>query len=189
MKNVSIFIGSVLLLCACSTPRYNYKFSYYDYNSRRKASQPAPAAPVVVAGQSELPSLPVIPAEDVPESPLILQSEPIASVSQDPVTANPGFTVEKAAFEKKYKEMSKSERREFRKSLKTEVKNLIKAKKNGDSVDEVKVMDHDLKLAIIFGAVALTLSFFGGVNSVFWVLSVVSLVVAVVFFIKWIAEQ
>jgi len=71
-------------------------------------------------------------------------------------------------------------------------RNYSKSKKSGDNgavVNDTKAMDYNLKMAIIFGAVAATLSFFGGVNSVFWILSVVFLVVGVVFFIKWIAEQ
>jgi cell division protein FtsW (lipid II flippase) len=108
------------------------------------------------------------------------------------VPATPVAAPVKADVAKAYKEMSKSERKEFKKALKTELKNYIKGKKPGDtgaSVADAKVMDHDLKMALIFGSVAIVLSFFGGVNSVFWILSVVALVVAVVFFIKWLAEQ
>ncbi len=50
-------------------------------------------------------------------------------------------------------------------------------------------MDHDLKLAIIFGAVGLTLTLFGGVNEVFWILGVIAFVVGVVFFVKWVVRQ
>ena len=75
--------------------------------------------------------------------------------------------------------------------MKNEIKNVLKSKKKaeGNADKDVKAMDYNLKMAIIFAAVAVTLSFFGGVNSVFWILSVVALVIGVVFFIKWLAEQ
>ena len=50
-------------------------------------------------------------------------------------------------------------------------------------------MDNDLKLAIIFGAVGLTLTLFGGINEAFWILGVISIVVGVVFLIKWLVRQ
>ena len=50
-------------------------------------------------------------------------------------------------------------------------------------------MDNDLKMALIFAVVAIVLSAFGGVNSIFWILGVIATVVAIVFFIKWLAEQ
>ena len=193
MKTVPLVIAFALLLAACATPKYSYNFDYHDYNSGKKAKE---SEKVVVADVSRPQAAPepleVMEEDVVIESPLILVNEPVASndnrVSDADVAAP---VMDKKAFEKKYAEMSRSERKEFKKALKSEIKNLVNGNKddNGASVDEAKVMDHDLKMALIFGAVAITLSFFGGVNSIFWILSVVSLVVAVVFFIKWIAEQ
>ena len=192
MKTVPLVIVFALMLAACATPKYSYNFDYYNYNSGKKAKA---SEKVVVAGVSRPESVPEpleVSEEDIIESPLIHVDEPVASsdngVSDADVTVP---VMDKIAFEKKYSEMSKSERKGFKKALKSEIRNLVNSNKddNGASVDEAKAMDHDLKMALIFGAVALTLSFFGGVNSIFWILSVVSLVVAVVFFIKWIAEQ
>jgi hypothetical protein len=50
-------------------------------------------------------------------------------------------------------------------------------------------MDKDLKMAAIFGSVGLVLTFLGGVNSVFWVLGVIAIVIGVVFFIRWLSRQ
>lgn len=186
MKTIPFLLAGVLLLAACATPKYSYYFDHYDYNSGRKNT------PVVAA--NETPALQTLPPL-TGTSPIVLEKEnvvaSIKSAEVLPVKA-PAPAVEKKELEKKYAAMTKAERREFRKALKTEVKNYIKAKKPGDHVAaamDTKAMDYNLKMAIIFGAVALTLSFFGGVNSVFWIISVVSLVIGVVFFIKWIAEQ
>lgn len=168
---------SVLLVSACSSPKYTYNFDTYDYNSGRKKKE---AEKEVVASQTEAPSIQALP------SPLTVSEENVVA-SSSPVTPAPASTLKPA---KKYGDLTKTEKKELRKAVKTEIKNYLKAKKgDGNVSQESKAMDYNLKMAIIFGAVALTLSFFGGVNSIFWILSVVSLVIGVVFFIKWIAEQ
>jgi hypothetical protein len=188
MKKFILVMAGAVVLAACSAPKYTYHFDHYDYNSGKKKTETAS----LTVNESTSAATPPAATE---ESFLILENEN-ATVSTDPqlyTTSGAAPTIkEKSNVEKKYSELTKAEKKEFRKALKTEIKKYAKAIRNGDSVNSVaatKVMDNDLKLAIIFGAVALTLSFFGGVNSVFWVLSVVSLVIAVVFFIKWIAEQ
>lgn len=186
MKNFITLLASVLLLASCSAPKYSYYFDHYDYNSGKKKAE---AEKTALAAND----LRVTPATE--ESPLSLGKETVvASTANDaaaPVKSAPSV-MEKVAAGKKYTDLTKTEKKEFRKALKTEVKKYMKAKKSGDngaSTADTKALDYNLKMAIIFGAIALTLSFFGGVNSVFWVLSVVSLVIGVVFFVKWIAEQ
>ena len=86
----------------------------------------------------------------------------------------------------------KLRKKEFRKELKSEIKKYIKAKKSGDniaSITDTKVLDHDLKMALIFGIVAILLTAFAGLNPVFWILGVISAVIAIVFLISWIADQ
>lgn len=186
MKNIITLLASVLLLAACSAPKYSYYFDHYDYNSGKKKAQAEKSDLAVNAPQA---------TAGTEESPLTLEKETVvASVANDaaaPVKREVPV-MEKITAGKKYTDLTKAEKKEFRKALKTEVKQYMKAKKSGDngaSTADTKALDYNLKMAIIFGAIALTLSFFGGVNSVFWILSVVSLVVGVVFFIKWIAEQ
>ena len=36
MKKYLLLIASVLLLAACSSPKYAYYFDHYDYNSGKK---------------------------------------------------------------------------------------------------------------------------------------------------------
>jgi hypothetical protein len=192
MKKYLLLLASVLLLAACSSPKYAYYFDHYDYNSgKKKVETPA----------SQLPQT-TITTPDV--NPLLLDEnnvtasaenkiQPVEYTSAQPVEYTPAMVKEKASLlEQKYKSLSKAEKKEFRKELKTEVKKMIKAKKNGDSLDLIKertAMDHDLKMALIFGIVGILLSAFGGVNSIFWILGVISTVIAIVFLIKWLAEQ
>jgi TPP-dependent pyruvate/acetoin dehydrogenase alpha subunit len=52
---------------------------------------------------------------------------------------------EKKLIEKKYSGLSKAEKKEFRKELKAEIKKAIKNKKAGDSVNDTKALDYNLK--------------------------------------------
>src|SRR5690606_1346753 len=107
------------------------------------------------------------------------------------VVSEPGLNADAAAkeFRERYNAMSKSGKRAFRKSVKEEVKTMLRKSRqeSGDvSPDASAQMDNDLKLAIIFGAVGLTLSLFSGINAAFWVLGVIAIVVGVVFLIRWL---
>ena len=179
MKHLVTLVVSVVVLASCSAPKYSYNFDYYDYNSGRKKAE----AEKLVA-QVEAPHT---IAEQA--SPLLVTEENVVASAAEKAPA-PVAKPAASPFAKKYSDMSKSEKKELRKAVKTEIKNYLKNKKgDGPISNETKALDYNLKMAIIFGAVALTLSFFGGVNSVFWIASVVALVIGVVFFIKWIAEQ
>jgi hypothetical protein len=180
MKHLVTLVVSVLVLASCSTPKYTYNFDYYDYNSGRKKAE----AEKVVADTETKPVL--------TEASPVEEASPLRLTPDDAVASTgeiaPAPVAKPAA--KKYTEMSKTEKKEFRKTVKKEIKTYLKAKKGDGNVgNETQALDYNLKMAIIFGAVALTLSFFGGVNSVFWIASVIALVIGVVFFIKWIAEQ
>ena len=185
MKKYLLLIVSVLLFAACSSPKYAYYFDHYDYNSGKKKVEPSGTQ----LAQSTL---------TTPEmSPLQMDKEAVTASAESKIRpveyTTPAMVKEKAALlEQKYKSLSKAEKKEFRKELKAEIKKMIKAKKSGESLDSIAkntAMEHDLKMALIFGVVGIVLSAFGGVNSVFWILGVISLVIAIVFLIKWIAEQ
>src|SRR5689334_7093045 len=170
MKKSLFLIGAVLLMAACSSPKYTYNFDHYDYNSGRKST----------AAKAEVKSTEVSPLAIQEETLVASANESTAVLAENEKPVN---AVEaKSAIEKKYNSMTKAERKEFRKELKETMKTYMKAKKEGNTVaadEATKAMDHDLKLAIIFGAVGLTLTFFGGVNSVFWILGVVAVVIGV----------
>ncbi len=171
--NKILFIAlGTMLIAACSTPKYTYQFDRYDYNSGRKAT---------------------VIAEDNQLSPLAVDPAMLSADVVDAPVGNPTHEIQDArnTLAKKYNDMSKTERKEFRQQVKKEFKQYVKAMRKGDmnAPSETEVMDNDLKLAIIFGAVGLTLSLFGGINEAFWILGVIAIVVGVVFLIKWLVRQ
>ena len=182
MKKYFLLLASTLLIAACSSPKYAYYFDHYDYNSGKKKVETTKTESAQTAIST--PEL----------SPLQLDEEAVTASAESKIKPvdNPTVKVDKALLERKYSSLSKAEKKEFRKELKSEVKKIIKAKKSGESIASIadsKAMDYDLKMALIFGIVGIVLSALGGVNSVFWILGVISVVVAIVFLIKWIAEQ
>lgn len=172
----------LLVLASCSTPKYSYIFDHHDYNAGKKKKAEVAQASAETA---------VLPEE----SPLKLDESTLtASATEAPVVIAEEVKVKEAKenFLRQYNAMSKTEKKAFKKELKNELKQMVKAKKKSDGdqkADATKVMDNDLRLAIIFGAVGLVLSLFGGVSSVFWVLSVIAIVIGVVFLIKWLSRQ
>jgi hypothetical protein len=182
MKNIILFVFGVSLLASCSAPKYSYYFDHYNYNSGKKQKAAEPGVTI----SSETLNSPL----HFDQNTLLASTDQnlVITESQSQPSVQP---VDEKAMQKKFSSMTRDEKKAFKKELKTEVKNILKSKKKaeGNADKDVKVMDYNLKMAIIFAAVAVTLSFFGGVNSVFWILSVVALVIGVVFFIKWLAEQ
>lgn len=187
MKKYLLLLTSVLLLAACSSPKYAYYFDYYDYNSgKKKAETPTGELAQSMIATPEL-------------SPLQLDSKAVNASAESRIkviekpAAVPTISAEqKALLQQKYSSLSRAEKKEFRKELKSEVKKMIKAKKSGESITAIadaKQMDRDLKMALIFAVVAIVLGAFGGTNSIFWILSVIAIVVAIVFFIQWLARQ
>ncbi len=188
MKKYLLLLASVLLLAACSTPKYAYYFDHYDYNSGKKK---------VIVPEGELAST-TLPAPAM--SPLRLDEQAVTASAESKIKPIPAAPMTVQSLEKdraellasKYKSLTKAEKKEFRREVKEVVKEAIKAKKEGKSIEsiaEVHAMDNDLKMALIFGVVAIVLGAFGGTGNVFWILSIIALVVAIVFFIQWLARQ
>ncbi|HEX7016806.1 MAG TPA: hypothetical protein VF191_14965 [Cyclobacteriaceae bacterium] len=183
-----LFPLAAVFLAACSTPKYTYLFDKYDYNSGRHSSQVATAPSTAQDGAT---------APAISESPLRLDQDAFLA-SADPGTPAPlvkarHATVATAVNEepvKSYKEMSRAERRDFRKEAKELVKTYIKAKKQGDEVKAAaaaQAMDQDLKMAAIFGAVGIVALIIGG--DVFWIIGGIALIIGVVFFVLWLSRQ
>lgn len=183
MKKYLLLIVSVLLFAACSSPKYAYYFDHYDYNSGKKKLETSNTR----LAQITLPT---------PElSPLQINEEAVTASAESrikKVERAPEIVEAKALLQRKYSSLSKTEKKEFRKEVKTVVKKMIKAKRSGESIDsieETKAMDSDLKMALIFTIVAIVLGAFYGANTIFGILSLISIVIAIVFFIQWIARQ
>lgn len=174
MKSRILIPVAVIMFWACSTPRYSYHFDTYDYNSGRKQSSGS------TSGDQASETSPVLMDNPVLEA----RADAIADPSIRPASGKTESSVTPA--------ITRTERKEIKKDLKNLVKEYSKLKKKSDHVgtsQASKQMDHDLKMAAIFGAVGLLLSLLGGVHTLFWVLGVVALVIGVVFLIKWIARQ
>jgi Flp pilus assembly protein TadB len=205
MKHILLLVAAILIVTACSSPRYTYNFDYYDYNSGRKhhasATQPkdekqehplmleertlvASAAPIVLTEED-------IPIEKTAAKPAKI-SKPSKAELAETKKAEIAAKENAALLARRYKELSKSQRKEFKQELKKQFKRYMKAKRTGDTVaanNATSTMDQDLKMAIIFGAVGLTLTLFGGINEAFWILGVIAIVVGVVFLVKWLVRQ
>lgn len=167
MKKI-IYLLSVVLLGACSSPKYTASFNSYDTPSGYRAVK-----------STETPA------------PVINPTELTASTSMAPVEIKkevaPATEVRKT-----YIQMSKTERKVLRNHLRSEIKTYVKdqkAKLSPKSIEATNAMDNDLKLAIIFGAVGVVGLMLAGSTDVFWFIGGIALIIGVVFFVKWIVRQ
>jgi hypothetical protein len=109
----------------------------------------------------------------------------VASTETTPVL----FSEKTASVGKTYLQMNRGERKMLRHQLKKDIKSYLAVKKSNSlkSVQASGGMDHDLKLAAIFGAVGLVGLLIGG--NVFNIIGGIMLLIGVVFFVKWIIRQ
>lgn len=167
MKYIFVLI-SIVVLASCSSPKYAAHFpsSHVDPNYH-----------VVKVAQVEIVS------QAATESQLLT-----ASVNTTPV-AIPTEEVRKQVKDA-YAKLSNEQKKEVRQLLKKELKTISKNAKKDASVTATMArggMDHDLKLAAIFGAVGLVGLLIGG--NVFTVIGAIAMIIGVVFFVKWLMRQ
>lgn len=163
---ISVLVA-VIALASCSSPKYAYYFDHQNNYAGKKQT--------VVAKEA---------------SPLTIDPQMLtASTSDQPILVSQAKTETNLAtenFKKTYEGMSKAEQRNVRQLIKKEMKSHKVSKE--DAVHATQAgMDHDLKLAIIFGAVGLVSMLIGG--NVFWIIGGIALIIGVVFFVKWIIRQ
>lgn len=172
------------LICACSSPRYSYYFDRYDYSEGRK-----------VAAVKETNSSIDIPLNDhalmADVSGRIVLEEPKTIAPSLPEVTQTELKEKntEAAKIESFSKLSRKERRELIRDLKQTIRQTKKNSQLDVAPDEIHAMDQDLKMAIIFGAVGLTLSLFTGINAVFGVLGIIAIVVGVVFLVRWLIRQ
>lgn len=170
MKRILSIFAAVLLLSACSSPKYTYYFDTYQ-------SKPVAKSNDTVKDENPLSINPEMLTASTSEGSLIIESTPIAPE----VTA-----LEKEALKSELKSMTKQEKKALRKELLNELRNgssKITANDGVTTADGVQAMDSDLKWAIIFGIVSIGLGIFS------WVLGAIAFCVALFFLIRWISRQ
>jgi preprotein translocase subunit SecF len=177
MNRLLILAIVAIVLASCSAPKYTYNFDHYDYNAgkRKQAETAIIATPVT---------------EEKPDEEAVLT----ASTSGEPVTLKSEVAKAKSNSPVSYKDLSRAEKKEFRKELRNEFKKYVEAVKKGEKISTVGQnpngsLDPDVKMAIIFGAVGIVLFILGGVSEVFTILGAIALLVGVYFLIKWLIRQ
>jgi hypothetical protein len=174
MKRV-LYLGIIVLLASCSSSKYaaHFQKSAPDY------------------GYGEL----LKPVNDA-ITPIAESSNFVASTSDNSgiitTTATPEQTIAIEQIRRDYQQLSKSEKREFKKGMKNQIRHLVKINKKAGvesvaAVQKTKQMDHNLKLAAIFGAVGIVGLLIGG--NAFWIIGGIALIIGVVFFVMWLVNQ
>lgn len=167
MKKI-IYLLSVVLLGACSSPKYTASFNSYDTPPGNRA---------VKSIETPAPTSTINP------------NELIASTSMAPVEIKKEITPT-TEVRKTYVQMSKTERKALRSQLRSEIKTYVKDQKKKlepTTVQATHGMDNDLKLATIFGAVGIVALIIGG--DVFWIIGGIAMLIGVVFLVKWLIRQ
>jgi hypothetical protein len=165
MKKI-IYLLAVVILGACSSPKYTASFNSYDSPTGYRDVKNT-VAPAAVINPAEL----------------------VASTSAAPIEIKkevaPATEVRKT-----YIQMSKSERKALRTHLRSEIKTFTKTQKeklSPKTTQATQGMDNDLKLAAVFGAVGIVALIIGG--DVFWIIGGIAMLIGVVFFVKWLLRQ
>lgn len=177
MNRLIVLALAAVVMASCSAPKYTYNFDHYDYNAgKRKQTD---AAVVVVPATEE---------KTTKEEPVLS-----ASTSAEPVSLTHEVKKVESNSPVSYRDLSRAEKKEFRKELKNEFKKYVQAVKKGEKISATGQnsgnLDPDIKLAIIFGSVGVVLFILGGVNEVFTILGAISLLVGVYFLVKWLIRQ
>jgi hypothetical protein len=170
MRNLFCFI-SICFLAACSGSKYTASFpprasNYYAVeNSKSSKREPLAAAPT---------------QHDALQLEASTQSTPSLSLLEV-----------KKDFRNKYVKLSTPERKEVRQLLRKEIKTISKNQNKEMSVSSTKAagLDQNLKLAAIFGAVGIVGLLLGTAGQFFVVIGAISLIIGVVFFVKWLLTQ
>ncbi len=155
------YLIPLAIFASCSAPKYTAGINSKEENTLAGANSSTPS--INQADESEL----------------------TASIKAVPTLTEEARQEIKTA----YLNMSKSERKELRQLLKKEVKSISQVNKKEMSVAAVQRsgIDHDLKLAAIFGAIGIVALLISG--NAFYIIGAIALIIGAVFFIKWLIRQ
>jgi len=168
MKRTLLILTLAAFIASCSAPQYTYNFDHYNYHAGKKTES---AKVETIADQGP----PAIQPESLSASSEIEVIEPAISL----IEKKPGEQVN----------LSKSQRNDLKKTIRTIKKDSKAEKKNIKSSQSTSALDHDLKLAAVFGAVGVVGIILGSLASVFSVIGGISLLIGVVFFVIWLTKQ
>ena len=168
MKNI-IVVLLLFSLASCAPQKMTASFT-------------TPGSPVEYHRMTPIPTT----ALAEPSTPVLL-----ASTSKLVLPLAKPNTVQVQEFKKVYLSLTKHQKKEFRRELKKELKTYVKNKNSGLKVESTQSsgsgMDHDLKLALIFGIIGiLVLALISGQAAA--VIGTILIVVGLIFFIKWLIE-
>lgn len=168
MKTFLVALIAAFLLASCSGIKYSYRFNsnplvYPNQKSDRisKTSAAETVDSVSLVASSDAQTALILTAEHFPEN-----SSPITQASS---------THEKAPVFEKIKMIKKAARQANQKLR--------------DSAASVSSLDHDLKLAILFGVVGIVALILLILGKIFGVIGGISLIIATAFFVRWFLEQ
>jgi F0F1-type ATP synthase assembly protein I len=147
-----------------------YRFDTHRYQSVAQKTQPEQMVTTATA----------IDPNEVLASAEPVWLEPTAPIELEP-TATPAS-------------LSKAEQKELRSQLKAQLKTQLTPEKKAAIKKQLKAdkaagMDHDLKLAAVFGAVGIVGILLGAAADVFLIIGGIALLIGVIFFIKWLVRQ
>jgi len=185
MKNLLYVLIIAIAASACSGPKYTASFNSWD---KRVNYQVAATPETTVIAEPVIE--PVTTAQ--PSAEPLTTSQPeqlLASTSNSPVDIK---SSPKEAVRKTYIQMTRTERKELRTHLRSEIKTYVMEQKKNMGIESGKATsawDHDLKMAAIFGAIGLALGLFFGVNEIIGFIGFVAIIIALVFLVKWLVRQ
>jgi hypothetical protein len=151
-----------------------YYFDHYEYKTARKDQTKTESQMEISPSEVLAP-----PAEET-----LIASADESVVTPEPTKAKVALAKEEAIA--KINNMSKEERKEFKRELKKDMKELKKLKKD-PSTSSTKAMGHDMRYAAIFGSIGIVLLIIGG--DVLTILGAVALIIGLYFFIRWLSTQ
>jgi Flp pilus assembly protein TadB len=171
MRVSFLFLIVMLIVSACSTPKYTASFTDYS-NTQQHVSKNSRA--ITVQEDTSLP-----------------EETLLASNSAIPVESNYAKSMEAISLKASAFKPDKKDRKEAIKKLRSDVKEYVKQQKTLAKKEMYQDFqwDNDLKLAAIFGAAGLVGVLLGGISVVFSIIGGIALIIGVIFFVQWVIRQ
>jgi len=159
MKRKLLYLLSIVLLASCSAPKYTYNFGSYDYNAgKRKVAQ------AEVNNQNSVSAL-----QEEQAAPLDLTASTVEGTTAvtEPGLAQSTQPEGQNLLSAKYNELSKEEKKEFRKEVMHAAKQYAKAARKVEAPGDT---DIPLWAYILFAIILppLAVGLYEGIHGPFW---------------------